>query len=54
MNPVQSSIGGLIALKEKRVLKQCPWGTILKKRAFFVKKGTVLENSAPLESGRAV
>ena len=29
-------------LKEKRVLKQCPWGTILKNSAFFDKNGTIL------------
>ncbi len=30
------------ALKEKRVLKQCPWGIILENGAFFDKKCTVL------------
>ena len=29
-------------LKEKRVLKQCPWGTVLKNGAFFDKQGTIL------------
>ncbi len=29
-------------LKEKRVLKLYPWGTILKNSAFFGKKGTIL------------
>ncbi len=31
-----------LALKEKRVLKQCPWGTYLENGAFFDKKGTIL------------
>ncbi len=29
-------------LKEKRVLKQCPWGTILENGAFFSKNDTNL------------
>ncbi len=29
-------------LKEKGVLKQCPWGTILENGAFFYKEGTIL------------
>ena len=29
----------LHSLKEKRVLKQCPWGTILEHGAFFCQKG---------------
>ena len=31
-----------VTLKEKRVLKRCPWGTILKNGAFFSKMGTIL------------
>ena len=31
-----------MSLKEKKVLKRCPWGTILKNGAFFSKKGTIL------------
>ena len=34
-----------ITFKEKRVLKQCPGGTILENGAFFYKKGTI---SVPL------
>ena len=29
-------------LKEKRVLNQCPWGTVLENSPFFDKKGTIL------------
>ncbi len=37
-----SCSGQLHTLKEKRALKQCPLGTILKNGAFFGKKGTIL------------
>ena len=39
-NRLQAQI--LTALKEKRVLKQCPYGTILENSTFFDKKGTIL------------
>ena len=34
--------GIFITLKEKRVLKQCLWGTLLENGAFFDKNGTIL------------
>ena len=41
------------ALKEKRVLKRCPWGTMLKNGAFFSQKDSVLLQLSPrpLQSG---
>ncbi len=37
-----------LALKEKRVLKKCPWGTILENSALFDKNGTLKESATKM------